>query len=73
MWVCPIWINIKIQYLQEEDTEQSIINILAFFSIVSSSGIIVLARVIFDSYMRKKVCFVAYVDFGFVQFQEEEA
>ena len=35
--------------------DTSVINYLAFFSIVSSSGIITIVRVIFDGYLRKKV------------------
>ena len=57
MWVCPIWANINLHFVEEDDNQFSVINILAFFCIVSSSGIIVLTRIVFDSYLRKKVPF----------------
>jgi hypothetical protein len=55
LWICPIWSNFKIHILGNDKDQMSPINILAFFSIVSSSGIITLARIIFDSYLRKRV------------------
>lgn len=55
LWICPIWANVKIHFLDITKDQFSPINILAFFSIVSSSGIITIARIIFDSYIRKRV------------------
>lgn len=55
LWACPIWANVKIHFLNIITDQFSPINILAFFSIVSSSGIITMARIIFDPYIRNRV------------------
>lgn len=55
LWVCPIWSNFKIHFLGKELDQFAAINVLAFFSIVSSSGIITVARLVFDSFIRKRV------------------
>ena len=72
MWICPIWTNIEIQYVKNEDLEVSAINTLAFFSIVSSSGIITIVRACFDGYLRKKVKMGFKIDFFVVYLQEKE-
>ena len=72
MWICPIWTNIEIQYVKSEDLEVSAINTLAFFSIVSSSGIITIVRACFDGYLRKKVKMGFKIDFFVVYLQEKE-
>lgn len=60
LWICPIWSNLKIHFFGNNHDQFAAINILAFFSIVSSSGLITVARLSFDSYVRKRVCSIRY-------------
>ena len=63
LWVCPIWVNLSREFFDDTDSPQfKLANILAFFSLVSSSGLVSLIRIFFDSYLKKRVLSRFYID-----------
>jgi hypothetical protein len=55
LWVAPIWTNILIQAGEDNTFLFDILNKTSFFCIVSSTGIVCVARMTFDQFLRQRV------------------
>lgn len=61
LWVAPVWSNILLLTGTHHDSLMfRILNKIAFFSIVASTGVVNIARMVFDKYLRQRVKAMRY-------------
>lgn len=55
LWVCPIWVNLLFKYNINDENQFDYVNTIAFFCLVSSSGLVNLVRIYYDKFLRLNV------------------